>query len=444
MATAQVHKILPGLEKLAISLDKVNLDPQNAREHGERNLATIKRSLERFGQDQPIVVQKQGMIVRKGNGRVMAAKELGWSHLAAIVVDEDDVEAIARALADNKSSDLATWNEDTLAALFQELSLDPTLDLEITGFDEAEIEAFIKAATASMSGEVSDPGPEAPPEKPVTCRGDLWILGDHRLLCGDSTSEADMARLMEGETAVLLATDPPYLVDYDGTNHPAEHHKRAGRKRTKEGNEVGNKHWDDYVDPETSVEFFARFLEIALKHCTERVPVYQWHATKRQALVEEAWNRNGLLFHQTLIWMKTRGVLTRSHYLWQHEPCFYGWPKGKMPGKGRRPPNDAKTVWEIPGDGWQDGSHPTVKPLEVFSRPMTYHTLPGEVCLEPFSGSGTQIICGELHNRRCFAMELAEPFVDVAIKRWQKACGKEAHLAETGQTFAEIEAERLG
>ena len=122
-----------------------------------------------------------------------------------------------------------------------------------------------------------------------------------------------MARLMAGETATLLATDPPYLVDYDGTNHPADHHKKAGRKDPdKPGSTVGNHQWDEYKDPEASVEFFSAWLRVALPHCIERVPVYQWHASRRSALVEQAWEQNGLLLHQQIIWAKPRGVLTRS------------------------------------------------------------------------------------------------------------------------------------
>lgn len=234
---------------------------------------------------------------------------------------------------------------------------------------------------------------------------------------------------------LLLATDPPYLVDYDGTNHPAEHHKKAGRKKTKSGNEVGNKHWDDYIDPEASVEFFEAWLRIALEHCVERVPVYQWHATRRQALVEAAWERNDLLIHQAIIWAKPRGVLTRSHFMWQHEPCFYGWPEGKMPIKARRPSPDQTTIWEIGGES--DGIHPTQKPLEVFTRPMKYHTRKDEICLEPFSGSGSQIIAGEKEERRVFAMEQSPAFVQAAILRWEKMTGQKAHR-EDGITLSDL------
>ena len=133
------------------------------------------------------------------------------------------------------------------------------------------------------------------------------------------------------------------------------------------------------MDPESSVDFYTGFLAACLPHCVERVPIYQWHATRRQALVEEAWKRNGLLVHQTIIWSKSRAVLTRSHFLWQHEPCFYGWVEGMMPEKERRPATTATTIWPIDQAEEPKGLHPTIKPLEVFERPIGWHTRPGEV-----------------------------------------------------------------
>ncbi len=256
------------------------------------------------------------------------------------------------------------------------------------------------------------------PAEPVSRPGDLWILGEHRhrLLCGDSTTPEDLERLMAGETAQLLATDPPYLVDYQG-----------------EG-------WDGFEGEEKAFCFFRTWLEVALRHCREDVPVYQWHAHKRQALVERAWDAAGLLLHQQIIWTKNRGTLGRSHYMWAHEPCFYGWPKGKMPGKDRRPPASEQTVWPI--DQESDGVHPTQKPVEVFLRPIRFHTMPGEVLLEPFCGSGSQLIAAEQARRQCRAMEKDPGYVDVAIGRWQRATEKEATLQETGTTFDAVAGER--
>ena len=254
-----------------------------------------------------------------------------------------------------------------------------------------------------------------PPVVPVTKPGDLWILGEHRLLCGDSTKAEDVARLMDGEKAALLATDPPYLVDYTGGNHPQSWSNQA---------EVKDKGWDAYRDAESSVVFYENFLRAALAQCAPGIAVYQWFATKRHAIVEQAWERVGLLWHQEVLWVKTHGVLTYSHFLWQSEPAAYGWVEGTPPRL--KPPASESNVWNVDQKGQQDGIHPTQKPTELFSRPISWHTIPGDICLEPFSGSGTQIIAAEQLGRRCFAMEQAPAYCDVAVRRWAALTGRKA------------------
>ena len=158
--------------------------------------------------------------------------------------------------------------------------------------------------------------------------------------------------------------------------------------------------------------------------------------------MEAAWNALDLLVHQTIVWEKSRGVLGRSHFMWRHEPCFYGWRRGKQPSKDRRPPNAMTTVWEIGQAGENDGIHPTQKPRDIFRMPMEWHTRRGEVVYEPFSGSGTQLIAAEELGRRCFAMERSPAYVDAAIARWELVSGKRAVLDGNGQTLAEASAER--
>jgi DNA modification methylase len=187
---------------------------------------------------------------------------------------------------------------------------------------------------------------------------------------------------------------------------------------------------------------FTVFLKEALPFCVEREPVYQWHASRRQGVVEAGWLANELLVHQTIIWVKARAVLTRNHFMFQFEPCFYGWPVGKMPTKRRRPPCNMSNVWQVDQKGQSDGIHPTQKPVELFRRVMEWSTLPGEICLEPFSGSGTQIMAAEELHRRCYAIEISPAFVDVAVVRWQNATKNEARLVDEkgqlGPTFAEV------
>jgi DNA modification methylase len=330
-----------------------------------------------------------------------------------VFLDVDSMDATALGIALNRTADLAGWDDEILAKLLTQLAADDAL--EGVGFTEEQLGLLLRSLEDEPT--LADPGPSEPPENPVSRTGDLWLLGDHRLLCGDSTSPEDMSRLMGDTKASLLATDPPYLVDYQG-----------------EG-------WDGYEGDDAGVAFFRRFLSVALAHCRKDVPIYHWHAHRRQKLVEEAWEAEGLLMHQQIIWAKSRGTLGRSHFMWAHEPCFYGWRQGSMPVKERRPPASETTVWDIGQAGQQDTDHPTQKPLEVFLKPMRFHTLPGEVVLEPFSGSGSQLMAAEQLGRACYAMEMNAAYVDVAVERWQKATGKQAKL-ESGVSFAEVAAER--
>ncbi|MCB9914856.1 MAG: DNA modification methylase [Planctomycetes bacterium] len=310
----------PELVLRRVPLGELHLDAANARLHDERNLASIKASLQRFGQAEPLVVQRESRRVIGGNGRLEAMRSLGWTECDVVELDLDETAATALGIALNRTAELAEWDPATLGRLLDSLRDEGAL--EGVGFDEGEIDEILAGLLEGGDlNDVEDPGPGELPEDPITMQGDLWILGDHRLLCGDSTCAEDLARLMAGERARLLATDPPYLVDYRG----------AGAKA-----ESGEEHWDDFAGADEALSFFTAWLRVALPHCVPDVPVYQWHAHRRQALVERAWEAAGLLLHQQLIWVKARGTLGRSHFMWQHEPCFYDWPKGKMPTKTRR------------------------------------------------------------------------------------------------------------
>jgi DNA modification methylase len=407
----------PGLEPLLRPVDSLTLDPKNARNHPDRNLDAIKESLARFGQQKPIVVAQDGVVLA-GNGTLAAARALGWTHIAVVVTDLKGADARGFALADNRTAELAEWDVVELMRSFGEL---PDGMAASIGWDETAMRKVAheaEQAIAAMQAELQDDAIPDPPAVPFTKPGDLWLLGEHRLLCGDSTKPGDVTRLMNGERASLAATDPPYLVDYTGGDHPQSFHNKP---------DVKDKHWDAYVDPATSVTFFENYLRLALAHCVEGTAFYQWHAHRRQDLVDEAWKRVGLLRHQQIIWTKSRPVLTRSHLLWAHEPCVYGWLEGYPPKL--RPPTNETTVWAIDHTGAAGIDHPTVKPIEIFARPIRWHTLAGEICYEPFSGSGTQIVAAEQLSRRCYAMELSPAFVDVAVQRWERLSGKKAERA---------------
>jgi DNA modification methylase len=275
-----------------------------------------------------------------------------------------------------------------------------------------------------------------PPKEAITKKGDLWILGEHRLLCGDSTIDEDVSRLMDGQKAALWATDPPYCVDYTGANRPN-----------------GGRDWSNVyheIDIPDAVDFMRKFLTVGLKHIQKKTALYMWHASKRKSDIEGVCKELGILIHQEIVWVKPCVILTFSFYSWRHEPCLLMWVKGHKPDY--KPKNksigsvwtvgflrsgDPTTpeyhtdVWELDWEGKKRNSgleHPTVKPTEVFAIPMRVHTTPGDICYEPFSGSGSQIIAGERLNRRVFAMELEPIFCDVAVRRWEEFTGKKAIL----------------
>jgi DNA modification methylase len=270
---------------------------------------------------------------------------------------------------------------------------------------------------------LDDPGPKFDEAEELRKKwgvevGQLWTLGDHRLLCGDSTNITDVTRLMNGERAVLFATDPPYLVGYDGMNHPG-----TRPKTNKDWSPTYGKTWDE-ADAAQNCDLYINFIHTAVEAAIlPNAAWYCWHASRRQRMVEEAWEKNGAFVHQQIIWSKpNRPILTRSWYLWAHEPCFFGWLKGKKPPK--ETVDYGRTVWEIYGlNNDERPDHPTPKPLDCFAIPMRQHTKVGDLCYEPFSGSGSQIIAGEREGRRVYAMEISPAYVAVALERWAGATG---------------------
>jgi hypothetical protein len=312
------------------SITSLTPDPRNARRHDTRNLALIEQALREVGAARSIVVDETGVVLA-GNATVAAAGQAGLERVRIVEADGSELVAVRRsgltqeqkrrlALLDNRTAELADWDTEVLASLADEVDLadlwEPDELAELLGEEQPPV---------TLLGD-PDAVPD-PPAEPVTRPGDVWRLGSHRLLCGDATKPADVRRLMAGVRAPLMPTDPPYLVNYQGGNHPQSWHNSPA---------VKDKHWDDYQEGDGAA-FFTAFLRVALADAlTPNPALYQFHASSRQALVEQAWRANGLLLHQQLIWVKARAILTHSHYLWQHEPCFYGWVQGKQPS--RKPP----------------------------------------------------------------------------------------------------------
>jgi DNA modification methylase len=385
-------------------------NPANWRTHPREQHRALAGAMTEVGWVAQVLVNRTTGHVVDGHLRVELAISRNEATVPVTYVElSEDEERLVLATLDPLAA-MASADTAKLAELLADL----------TPSDDALRSVLAELADRNGIGRVGLTDPDEVPPVPdaddlYVAPGDLFALGEHRILCGDSTKPADVARLMAGQKAVLMATDPPYLVDYGGGNHPQSWHNKAA---------VKDKHWDDYVDPAAASGFFEAFLRAALPHLAPGVALYQWHAHRRAALVEAAWTACGLLVHQQLIWVKARSVLTHSHFMWQHEPCFYGWVAGTPPV--RRPPAGETTVWPVDQIGESDGIHPTQKPVELFARPIGWHALRGEICYDPFAGSGTSLIAAERLGRRCYALEIEPRFVQVTIERWQRFSGKSA------------------
>lgn len=413
---------------------------RNARTHSEAQVAKLAASLVEFGWTAPVLVADDGAVIA-GHGRLLAARQLGLDAVPVIRLAHLSAEQLrAYRIADNRLAELSGWDEELLAAELQALGADG-FDLGLTGFEGAELDRLLALIDEEGDAAAGEDAVPEPPAEPVSRVGDLWLLGQHRLLCGDSTTSQDVIRVMDGKRAILFATDPPYLVDYDGTNHPSKQGGAGnGKDKNKDWGESYGITWDDASQ---GPELYEGFIRQAVAHAIlPNAAWYCWHASRRQAMVESVWETFGACVHQQIVWAKDRGILTRSFYLWQHEPCFFGWLKGhRLPRVSDDYPG---TVWTLPTvKVGEKTEHPTSKPIEVFALPMRQHTKRGEVCYEPFSSSGSQIIAGETTGRRVFAIEISPQYVDVAVRRWQTLTGRVAMLDQDGRTFEAVAAERL-
>jgi len=383
---------------MLVPIDSVHHDPSNARRHPDRNIESIVASINRFGQRFPIVVQRDGMIVRAGNGRLDAMKKLGWSHVAAVVVDEPSADATAFAIADNRTSELAEWDDETLASLLQSLDKD---DREVAGFNDSELSELLDRLTPDV--EIKEDEVPEPPVDPITKPGDLWLLGEHRLLCGDSTKAEDVERLMAGAKAGMMVTDPPYGVDYDG-----------GQANTKKREKLSG---DD------TTEVFNAGLSAAL-NAVPSGAWYIWHAGRYAEPVYAAIRKCGFDVRALIVWNKLKAHYgaPSAHYCQKHEPCLYA----VRDSAGFCGPSNEVTVWDIE-QPHRNEHHPTQKPIICMARAIRNHH--AESVYDPFLGSGTTLIAAEQLGRKCYGMEISPRYCDVIVKRWETLTGRKAELA---------------
>ncbi|MFO1176035.1 MAG: DNA methyltransferase [Paracoccaceae bacterium] len=389
---------------------------RNARTHSEAQVALIAGSIRDYGWTNPVLVDGANGILA-GHGRVLAARQLGLTEVPTIELAHlTAVQKKAYILADNRLAEAAGWDRELLALELGDLD-GLGVDLTGLGFDPGELDALLQAGQPDPR---EDDVPE-PPAVPVSRMGDLWVLGSHRLLCGDATAPADVARLLEGVRPTLMVTDPPYGVAYD----PAWRN-RAGLSATRRTGKVMN---DDRADWREAWALFPGDV------------AYVWHGALHATTVAESLAACGFAIRSQIIWAKERLVLSRGDYHWQHEPCWYAVRsagKGHWSGDRRQ-----TTLWTIASRD-QDAAtvHGTQKPVECMRRPMLNNSAPGQAVYEPFSGSGSTIIAAESCGRACHALELDPAYVDVAVMRWQAFTGKAAVRAGDGRSFADVAAER--
>jgi DNA modification methylase len=410
---------------LAFAPDRIEMRPisqlqpyaKNAKLHGADQVAKIAASMAEFGWTVPCLVAEDGELIA-GHGRVLAATQLGLTEAPVIVLGHlTEAQRRAYRIADNKLTELGTWDEALLSAELNEL-LAEDFDLSLIGFDDAELEALLAGEVdpETASRESEDDVPE-PPETPISRPGDLWVLGKHRLLCGDATVATDVERLLGDVQPLLMVTDPPYGVEYD----PGWRNK-AGAPATKRTGKVLN---DDRADWREAWSLFPGDV------------AYVWHGALHATTVADSLIASGFNIRSQIIWAKDRLVLSRGDYHWQHEPCLYA---VKKTGKGHWA-GDRKqtTLWQIANkDQDAETVHGTQKPVECMRRPILNNSSPGQAVYEPFMGSGTTLIAAETTGRVCFGIELNPAYVDVAVERWQQFTGQDAVLSSLGETFNEI------
>lgn len=375
-------------------IDRVRPYDRNPRDNS-RAVAKVAASLAEFGWQQPLVVDSADVLVA-GHTRLQAARSLGMAEVPVVVARGLSPEQVrAYRLADNRTHEEATWVAEALAAelkALEEAGYDPGL----TGFEDREIARAVSTALRREQhdeNEVPDP-----PKEPVTKAGDRWILGDHALVCGDSTSPEAVAAAIAGEAPHLMVTDPPYGVDYDPSF-------RSGNAL-----KLGRIENDDVVD-----------WRAAWAHFRGTV-AYVWCADVHIATVQRGLEAEGFALRAMIVWVKDRFAMGRGNYHWQHEPALYA-VRGEARWSGSR---SESTVWSLPAREDHGNGHPTQKPVECMLRPMLNNSRRGDAVYDPFLGSGTSIIAAEKSGRRCFGLELSPAYCDVIVERWEQFTGGKA------------------
>jgi len=439
-----------------VAIERVFPNPANPRLNDDA-VGPVAASLRRFGWRQPIVARPSGEVIA-GNTRLKAARSLGMGEAPVVWFEGSDLDAAAYGIADNKTHEYSAWDEPALAKILAELRAEDAL--EGVGYSPADIDALVAELEAQNPIDVLEDAVPEPPDETVTRQGDLWVLGRHRLLCGDAGSEEDLDRLLAGTPVHLVNMDPPYNVrveprsnnaiaaglssfgpshhqKLDLARHPGKRKPTSGKLRAKD-----RPLQNDYLPDEE----FARLLRIWFGNAARVLlpgrSFYVWGGYANCANYPSALAESGLYFSQSVIWVKEHPVLTRKDFMGNHEWCFYGWKEGAA--HQWFGPNNATDVWSVKKVNPGSMVHLTEKPVELAVRAIRYSTCPGENVLDCFGGSGSTLAGCEQTGRNAFLLELDAPYCDVIVERAQRLAKCAAVLEGTDQTFAEVAAERLG
>ena len=391
---------------------------RNARTHSDEQIAQIAGSIKEFGFNNPVLIDKDNGVIA-GHGRLAAARKLNLKEVPCIRLEHlSETQRKAYILADNRIALNSGWETDLLSLELSEL-LEGGVSLESLGFDADEIDALLNKIEPTEGLTDEDEVPEAPPE-PVTKPGDIWVLGKHRLMCGDSTSIEALETLCGGQLVDMWLTDPPYNVAYEG--------------KTKEALTIQN----DSMSNDQFRQFLRDCYVSADAVMKPGAVFYIWHADSEGYNFRGAAQDANWKVRQCLIWKKQTMVMGRQDYHWKHEPCLYGWKEGA----GHLWAADRKqtTILEFDRPS-RNAEHPTMKPVALFEYQMLNNTKGGDIVLDSFGGSGTTLIAAEKNGRVSRLMELDPKYCDVIIKRWEAFTGKQATLESTGQTYSEISKE---
>jgi DNA modification methylase len=391
---------------------------RNARTHSPDQVAQIARSIDEFGWTIPVLVDADGTIIA-GHGRVLAAKRLKLDTVPVMVATGwTEAQRRAYVIADNQLALNAGWDEDVLREELRALG-EMGADLSLTGFDDVRLASFIAGTGEGLTDQ--DDVPDEP-AVPVSRLGDVWLMGGHRVVCGDSTDAATVAALLDGAKPHLMVTDPPYGVEYDADWRDAALGGNAGGRATGAVKNDDRASW---------AEAWALFPgDVA----------YVWHGERQLVGIGAELEASGFALRNLIVWGKSALVVGRGNYHSQHETCWYAVRKtGKGHWSGDR---KQTTLWQIEKPKKSETGHSTQKPVECMKRPIENNSVHGDAVYEPFLGSGTTVIAGEQTGRRVYGVELSPTYVDVAVRRWEAFTGREAILDGTSSAFAEIAAQR--